>query len=149
MPAGIATRILLSLLAFGSMIYAVCRPTCHLRVMRRLSASISLNHGMPGKTKPSRSDGSDTSALQYLLTWKISLHSNVLGSSYSMTAIWLPHRLLREHIMDFGVIYGFSTRCADKADTGLSSCCRTGRPYVIAASGNRGDDYTVFGWIVH
>jgi hypothetical protein len=48
--------------------------------------------------------------LQYLLTWKISLHSNVLGSSYSIRAIWLPPGLLLELIMGFGVIYGFSTR---------------------------------------
>jgi hypothetical protein len=69
--AGIAKRIVM-LPASGSMICAVCRLTCRLRVTMRLSALISLNHGMPGKTTPSQSDASDISALQYLLTWKIS-----------------------------------------------------------------------------
>jgi hypothetical protein len=50
MPAGVETPTLLSLLVSGSLTCAACHPTCHLRVMMRLSASVSLNHGMLGKT---------------------------------------------------------------------------------------------------
>jgi hypothetical protein len=69
---------------------AAGRLTCHSFGTMRLSASISLNHGMPGKTTPGQSCGSDISALHYLLTWMFFLHSNVLGSSDAMGAIWLP-----------------------------------------------------------
>jgi hypothetical protein len=59
-----AKLTLMSWFASGSTICAVYHLTCRLRVMMRLFASISLNHGMPGKTTPSQSDGSDISALQ-------------------------------------------------------------------------------------
>ena len=65
-----AIRTGLSLLACELLTYAAYRPACHLRVMMRPSASISLNHGMPGKTKPGRSDGFDISALQIPPTWE-------------------------------------------------------------------------------
>ena len=91
---------MLSLLVSGSMIYAAGRLTCHSGGTMRLSASISLNHGMPGKTTPDRSYGSDISALQYLLNVDdFYLHSNVLGSSDAMGAIWLPLSEPRKLIM--------------------------------------------------
>ncbi|PYS01798.1 MAG: hypothetical protein DMG15_24295 [Acidobacteria bacterium] len=48
----------------GLWIFVVYRLTCHFFAMIQPSAWISPNHGMPGKTTPSRSDGPDISALQ-------------------------------------------------------------------------------------
>ncbi|PYS02909.1 MAG: hypothetical protein DMG12_13055 [Acidobacteria bacterium] len=54
-----------------AMTFAVCRRACRLRATRRPSFSTSLIHDMPGRNSPSRSDGSDISAFDYLLTYQI------------------------------------------------------------------------------